>query len=61
MLYKGKGVEVLGTKEILGRKVAWIRILQSNEFLQVPEEELEEPKSNFSISQIKFTADETHP
>lgn len=56
MLYKGKAIEVLGTKEVLGRTVAWIRILQTNEFIQVPEEDLEEPKSNFSLAQIKFTA-----
>ncbi len=40
MLYNGKSVEVLGTKRVFGEEIAWIRILENNEFRQVAFENL---------------------
>ena len=56
MLYKGKAVELLGTKEVIGEEVAWVRILENNEFKQVALNELEAVASNFSLAHIRFTA-----
>ncbi|SIQ53131.1 helicase-related protein [Pontibacter lucknowensis] len=56
MLYKGKAVEVLGTKEVFGEQVAWIRILENNDFKQVALEELEHSSSNFSLAHLRFIA-----
>ncbi|MEN9326602.1 MAG: hypothetical protein RI943_1023 [Bacteroidota bacterium] len=35
MLYRGKAIEVLGEKEVLGKTVSWIRILENGAFMQV--------------------------
>ncbi len=54
MLYKGKPVEILGEKEVFRQKIAWIRILEDNSFLQVAFDELETPDTSFSLPQIRF-------
>lgn len=54
MLYQNQEVEVLGQKEILGEKVAWIRILETGEFLQVPESDLSTPDEQFSLPHLRF-------
>lgn len=56
MNYKGKAVEVIGRKEIFGKKIAWIRILENNEFKQIPFEELAEEKISYDLSFIRFVA-----
>lgn len=32
MLYRGQTIEVLGTKEVFGEEVDWVRILENKEF-----------------------------
>lgn len=54
MIYKGKEVEVVGKKEIFDQKVAWIRILETNEFMQVNAEDLQDSHDAFSLSHIRF-------
>lgn len=56
MKYKGKQVDILGIKEIFGQRVAWIKILESNEFLQVSAEDLEEFEEPYSLSHIRFVS-----
>lgn len=56
MLYKNKIVEVVGTKEIFGQKLAWIKILGDNTFLEVNFDELEEEKTNHSLPFVRFIA-----
>ncbi len=56
MFYKGKSVEILGTKIVFAEKIAWIRILNNNEFIQVAFEDLESPVTNFSLAHIRFIA-----
>ena len=56
MLYKNKIVEVVGTKEIFGQKLAWIKILADNTFLEVNFDELEEEKTVQSLPYISFIA-----
>jgi len=56
MLYKNKAIEILGVKEVFGKKVAWIRILENDEFLQVAYDDLTPVTDTFSLSHIRFTA-----
>ncbi len=56
MNYKGKAIEVIGDKEVFGKKIAWIRILENNSFLQVNYEELESDSNNYSLSYLRFIA-----
>ena len=56
MLYKKKIVEVVGTKEIFGQKLAWIKILADNSFLEVNFDELEEEKTIHSLPFVRFIA-----
>lgn len=41
MLFRGKAIEVLGEKEVFGKTIAWIPILEDGSFLQVAKEDLE--------------------
>ena len=56
MQYQNKSVELLGKKEVFGKNVAWIRILETNEFKQVPFEDLVLGSSNSSLAHIRFLA-----
>ena len=54
MLYRGKAIEVLGQKEVFGKTIAWIRILEDGSFLQVAKEDLETEHIEFNIPLIRF-------
>jgi len=56
MLYKGKAIEILGTREILGEKVAWIHIPENNTFLKVAYDKLQDEDELFSLSFVRFIA-----
>lgn len=56
MLYKGKAIEIIGTKEVFGEQVAWIRVLETGDFLQVGFEELTSEQSVLSLPYIRFIA-----
>lgn len=56
MLYKGKAIEIIGTKEVFGEKVAWIRILEDDTFQQVAFEELDSGALAYSMAHIRFIA-----
>ena len=54
MHYKDKAIEVVGEKEVFGQRIAWIRVLEDNSFLQVAYDELEIPNTAFSLPHIHF-------
>jgi superfamily II DNA or RNA helicase len=54
MLYKGKAIEILGEKEVFGKSIAWIRILEDGSFMQVAKEDLETEHVEFNIPLIRF-------
>lgn len=56
MLYKGKAIEILGEKDVFGQKIAWIRVLEDDSFLQVTHEELETEDTVYSLPFIRFVA-----
>lgn len=56
MLYKGKAIEVIGIKEVLGKEIAWIHILENDEFIQVSRDELEDVAAESSMAHIRFAA-----
>jgi SNF2 family DNA or RNA helicase len=54
MLYKGKAIEILGEKDVFGQRIAWIRVMEDDSFLQVPYNELENEVTNYSLSYLRF-------
>lgn len=56
MHYKGKAVELIGQKSILGKEIAWIKILETGEFREVPLSDLDKKEQNFSMAQLHFTS-----
>ena len=56
MRYQGKSVEVLGEKEVFGKSIVWIRLLEDDSFLEVSKEELEPMRQEFSIPFIRFVS-----
>ncbi len=56
MLYKGKAIEILGEKDVFGQKIAWIRVLEDDTFLQVTHDELESVTTAFTLAHIRFIA-----
>ena len=56
MLFKGKAIEIVGEKEVFGQRIAWIRLLEDDSFLQVPFEELERVSTNYTLPYLRFIA-----
>ncbi len=56
MTYQGKQVELISTRSIFGKSISLIRILSTNQVLDVPIEELLEDSSSFSLYEIAFKA-----
>jgi SNF2 family DNA or RNA helicase len=56
MIYKGKAIEVIGEKEVFGKIIAWIRVLEDNFFLQVPREDLEQDLPFISMAYLRFVS-----
>jgi len=54
--YHGKQVEVLGTKEVFGETVAWIRVLEDDSFQQVSMKELTSDELAFSLPYVRHLA-----
>lgn len=36
MRYPGKACEIVGEKEVLGQRIAWIRLMEDGSFHEVP-------------------------
>jgi superfamily II DNA or RNA helicase len=56
MQYRGKAIEVLGEKVVLGKTVSWIRILENGAFMQVSKNDIEVANVRFTQPLIRFTA-----
>ena len=56
MLYREQAVEVIKIKEVFGQEIAWIRILETGEAIQVPATELSPLDSDISMAHIRFNA-----
>lgn len=54
MLYKGKAIEILGEKEVFGKIIAWIRILENGSFQQVDKDDLTPESSSLNLPYIRF-------
>jgi len=54
MQYKGKAIEILGEKEIFGQRIAWIRTLEDDSFLQVNFDELDSDSVSYTIHYLRF-------
>ena len=59
MKYRGKSVEVIGSKILFGKETLWIHILEDNTFTQVLRSDLEDDMaagSNTGISYIRYVS-----
>lgn len=57
MKYKGKSVEIIGSKMLFGKETVWIHILEDNSFAQVLRSDLEDGMAgddNHGISYIRY-------
>lgn len=59
MRYKGKSVEIIGSKVLFGKETLWVRILEDNSFEQVLRTDLEDDSlyiSNSSMAFVRYVA-----
>lgn len=59
MKYKGKSVEIIGSKTLFGKETLWIHILEDNSFAQVLRTDLEDDmtaSSNIGMSYVRYVA-----
>ncbi len=56
MRYQGKAIELISTKKVFGREVAWIKFLEDNSFNQVDLEDIDREEVKFSLPLIGFVA-----
>lgn len=56
MKYQGKPVEVISRKKVFGQELAWIKMLEDGSFKEIALEDLEKPKSDYSIPYLEFIA-----
>src|SRR5690554_2256478 len=56
MTYKGKPCEIIGKKEVFGKQIAWIRLIEDNSLLEVPYEDVEKPSTNYSLPFLRYIA-----
>lgn len=56
MLYQNQPCELIGTKEVFGHKIAWIRLLENNTFIEVPFQELQQDEQTIHLPHIRYVA-----
>ncbi|WP_332029443.1 DEAD/DEAH box helicase, partial [Kaistella sp.] len=56
MWYKDNPCEIIGQKEVFGQQIAWIRLLDSGEFREVPLEDVEDRPVACSMPFIQYVA-----
>ena len=59
MKYKGKSVEVIGSKTLFGKETLWIHILEDNSFAQVLRSDLEDDmtgNTNSGMAYIRYVS-----
>ena len=59
MKYKGKNVEIIGSKTLFGKETHWIRILEDNSFAQVLSSDLDDDlnrNSNRGLAYVRYMA-----
>lgn len=56
MRYKGKACEIVGEKEVLGQRMAWIRLMEDGSIHEVPCGELEKSSTEFSMPYLRFVS-----
>lgn len=57
MTYKGKAIEIIGSKTIFGRETLWVHILEDDSFIHLLREDLDhEDKATSGIAEIRYIA-----
>lgn len=57
MRYRGKDIEIVGEKQVFGKRTAWVRLVEDNSFLQVLWDDIDFEKGNCQdMSHIRYIA-----
>ena len=58
MRYRGKDIEIVGEKQIFGRRTAWVRLVEDNSLQQVLWDDIdfEEEPPFFKVSETHYAA-----
>ena len=57
MRYRGKDIEIVGEKQVFGRRTAWVRLVEDNSFQQVLWDDIDfEEERRQDISHIRYIA-----
>lgn len=56
MKHQGKAIEIIGSKEVLGKKIAWVKYLEDQSIKEVSWSELEDSKSQITMVDIRLLA-----
>lgn len=54
MRYKGKSVEIIGSKTLFGKETLWVHVLEDNTFMQVQRTDLVEDDVNTDSSGMAY-------
>jgi len=54
MKYKGKNIEIIGSKILFGKETLWIRVLENNSFMQVLRSDLDEETGCDTASRMAY-------
>lgn len=56
MKYQGRAIEIINTKQVFGREVAWVKFLEDNSFNQVALEDINREEVNYSLPFLGYVA-----
>lgn len=54
MFYKGKAIEIVGQKEVFGKLLYWVRVLEDGTFIQVSEDDISTGEVDYDLPYIRF-------
>lgn len=57
MRYRGKDIEIIGEKQVFGKRTAWVRMVEDNSFQQVLWDDIDfEEDRHHDLSHVRYVA-----
>ena len=57
MRYRGKDIEIIGEKQVFGKRTAWVRMVEDNSFQQVLWDDIDfEEDRQHDLSHVRYVA-----
>ena len=57
MRYRGKDIEIIGEKQVFGKRTAWVRMVEDNSFQQVLWDDIDFEKDRHQdLSHVRYVA-----